>query len=78
MIARVGRTVVFSEVKTRSGARFGQPAEAVSPAKQARIRRLAARWLAEHRSGLGPRPVELRFDVVAILDGRIDVLEGAF
>jgi putative endonuclease len=78
VVARMGRTVVFCEVKTRSGAWFGQPAEAVSPAKQTRIRRLAARWLAEHRPVLAPRPVELRFDVVAILDGRMDVLEGAF
>ncbi len=78
MIARLGRTVVFCEVKTRSGPEFGQPAEAVSPAKQARIHRLAARWLSEHRPGLGLRPVELRFDVVAIVHDRIDVLEAAF
>jgi putative endonuclease len=78
VIARRGPTVVFCEVKTRSGPGFGLPVEAVNPAKQARIRRLAARWLAEHRAGLGSRPVELRFDVVAILSGQIDVLEAAF
>ena len=78
LVLRLGRTVVFCEVKTRSGVSFGQPAEAVSLTKQARIRRLAARWLQEHRDRLGPRPAVLRFDVVAILDGRIDVLEGAF
>jgi Holliday junction resolvase-like predicted endonuclease len=46
--------------------------------KQARIRRLAGRWLAEHRYRLGPRPSILRFDVAAILDGRIEILEAAF
>jgi putative endonuclease len=78
LITRAGATLVFCEVKTRSGARFGEPAEAVSRTKQARIRRLAARWLQEHRERLGPRPAVLRFDVVAILDGRIEVLEAAF
>jgi putative endonuclease len=78
LVARLRGTLVFCEVKTRSGSCFGQPAEAVGPAKQARIRRLAARWLQEHRHRLGARPAVLRFDVAAILDGRIDVLEGAF
>jgi putative endonuclease len=78
LIARLGGTLVFCEVKTRSGAWFGVPAEAVSRSKQARIRRLAVRWLREHRQRLGSRPALLRFDVVSILDGRIDVLEGAF
>jgi putative endonuclease len=78
LIARSGGTVVFCEVKARSGSQFGAPAEAVGPSKQARIRRLAARWLREHRQGLRVRPTVVRFDVAAILDGRIDVLEGAF
>jgi putative endonuclease len=69
---------VFCEVKTRTGTQFGEPAEAVSRTKQARIRRLAARWLADHRGGLGSRPSVLRFDVAAILDGKLDVLEAAF
>ena len=78
LIVRCGGTVAFCEVKARSGARFGAPAEAVGTAKQVRVRRLAARWLREHRSRLGARPLLLRFDVAAILDGRITVLEDAF
>jgi putative endonuclease len=78
LVLRLGRTVVFCEVKTRSGASFGQPAEAVGPTKQARIRRLAAGWLTAHRDQLGGRPAVLRFDVAAILDGRLDILEAAF
>ena len=38
--------LVFCEVKTRSSDRFGVPAEAVTPAKQRRLRLLAARFLA--------------------------------
>lgn len=55
--------LIVCEVKTRSGTGFGLPAEAVTPAKAARIRRLAGAWLAEHRMGW----VEIRFDVVAVL-----------
>jgi putative endonuclease len=65
-------------VKARSGTAFGTPAEAVSPVKQARIRRLAARWLGEHRQQLGARPAQVRFDVAAILGDQLDLLEGAF
>lgn len=64
IVARDGATVVFVEVKTRSSTLYGDPAEAVSPRKAARIRRLAARWLAEH-----PEIVRdgVRFDVVTVL-----------
>jgi putative endonuclease len=75
LILRRGGTAVFCEVKTRSSSRFGVPAEAVTPIKQARIRRLAARWLRETATF---RPRELRFDVAAILDGRLEIIEGAF
>lgn len=63
IVARQRGALVFCEVKTRSGVAFGVPAEAVTPAKAARIRRLAARYLAERQ----PRYLELRFDVVSVL-----------
>lgn len=75
LVVRRGRLVVFCEVKTRSGTRFGTPAEAVTRAKQVRIRHLAARWLAEAAPF---RPAEIRFDVVAVLDGTVEVIDGAF
>ena len=68
------RLVVFCEVKTRTSERFGAPAEAVTAAKRARIRRLAARWLAD-----APRaPRAIRFDVASVMGGVVEVLEGAF
>lgn len=63
IVARHGGVLVFCEVKTRSGVAFGVPAEAVTPVKAARIRRLASRYLAEHRPAYG----DVRFDVVSVV-----------
>ena len=65
---------MFCEVKTRSSTAFGAPVEAVTRSKQARLRVLAARWLED--SDLVAR--EIRFDVASVLDGQLEVLEGAF
>jgi putative endonuclease len=75
LIVRQGRMFVFCEVKARTTAAFGVPAEAVTRTKQARIRRLAARWLAE---AAPVRAREIRFDVVSVLAGELEIVEGAF
>jgi putative endonuclease len=62
VIARDGDALVFCEVKTRTGTGFGQPAEAVTAAKQRRLRRLAQAWLAAHDH----HAPDLRFDVVGV------------
>ncbi len=73
IIAQRGRTTVVCEVKTRSSARFMDPALAVGPAKQAKIRTAAFRWLAEHKV-----QGRVRFDVALVVEGRLRVIEGAF
>ena len=78
LIVRRRRTVVFVEVKTRTSDAFGTGAEAVLPAKQRRIRRLASRWLAELTPSSGRALVDLRFDVVDSTAGQVDVIEDAF
>jgi putative endonuclease len=78
LIVRRGTTVVFSEVKTRTTDRFGTGAESVLPAKQRRIRRLAARWLSELTPAVGRARIEVRFDVVSITAGAVEVIEDAF
>lgn len=60
-------TIVFVEVKTRSGTGFGEPAEAVGRRKAAKVRAVACRWLAERRP---PGSAELRFDVVGVVRRR--------
>ena len=72
IIAIDGATVVFVEVKTRSGTAYGVPAEAVTRVKARRIRHLALQWLQSERSAQGYP--EVRFDVVSVLRGRGDVL----
>jgi putative endonuclease len=57
------RVLVVCEVKTRAGTQFGSPLEAISRAKRARLRRLAARWLAAH----GVLFDEVRIDAVGVL-----------
>jgi putative endonuclease len=78
LIARHRGTLVFVEVKTRRSARFGQPQEAVSPKKQARLQKLADYYLKQQR--LGPRPT--RFDVVGIVleetGPQVEIIRGAF
>ncbi len=74
LVVRQGRMFVFCEVKTRTSTAFGAPVEAVTREKQARLRRVAARWLDEAPM----RPREIRFDVASVLRGQIEVLEGAF
>ena len=75
LIARKGTTVVFCEVKTRSSDAFGTPAEAVTAAKRARIRRLATIWLSRQTDR---RRGRIRFDVAAVVGARVDVLEAVF
>lgn len=74
LVLRTGRTLVFCEVKTRSSDAYGTAAEAVTPVKQARIRRLAVAWLQAQRV----RAHHLRFDVAAVTPRGVEVIEGAF
>jgi putative endonuclease len=76
LVCRAPGVLVIAEVKARSSLAYGHPAEAVTPAKQRRLRVLARRYLAEVQ--LAPRPSAIRFDVVAVLPGSIEVIEAAF
>lgn len=66
LVLREGRVLVVCEVKTRSSTTCGEPLEAVTPRKVARLRRLAALWLAAHPVS----PEEVRLDMVGVLRPR--------
>ena len=79
MVCRDGDTLVFVEVKTRTGEDFGRPIEAINRDKQKRISRGALAWLRL----LNDPDILFRFDVVEVViaegaEPRIEILEDAF
>lgn len=56
-------TLVFVEVKTRQNLECGRPEEAVTPAKQQQIRKVAEAFLAVSRL----EDVPCRFDILSLL-----------
>jgi putative endonuclease len=71
LIAKYKESLVFVEVKTRSGQGFGHPFEAITKSKVARMRQLAAQWTNTHEI-IG---LSLRLDAIAVLvqDGKVAV-----
>ncbi|HVT42062.1 MAG TPA: YraN family protein [Acidimicrobiales bacterium] len=74
LICARGETLVICEVKARSRTATGHPLEAVTVAKQRRLRRLAAVYLVGQRTYWA----EIRFDVVSVLGRTLHVVEDAF
>lgn len=80
LIAIRGETILFVEVRSRSGSGFGLPAESVDARKIQKVRHTAEVYL--HRFGLSDRPI--RFDVIAVMLGRnleirsLEQIEEAF
>ena len=63
LVLRDGPVLVVCEVKTRRSTAYGTPLEAVTPVKAARLRRLAAQWVAAHDL----RVSDVRLDLVGIV-----------
>lgn len=61
IVASDGRYLAFVEVKLRKNGRFGAACEAVTPAKQRKLRAAAEMYLLNHPTTLQPR-----FDVAEI------------
>jgi len=78
IVAEEGGCLVFVEVRTRRGRKYGTPEESVTPAKQAKLVELAQTYLQEH-SWDG----DWRIDVVAVemtSDGkllRVELIKNA-
>jgi putative endonuclease len=90
LIVRDGDALAFVEVKTRRVAARASaldderhPLLGLGPAQRARLRRLAATWLAR-RSSSGPRARAIRLDAIGVVVDsrgrlrRIDHVEAAF
>ncbi|HZT12785.1 MAG TPA: YraN family protein [Candidatus Baltobacteraceae bacterium] len=73
IVCREGETIVFIEVKARSGRRFGSAVSAVDARKRRTLRRLAADWV----QIVAPN-ARVRFDVVAVEGDRMTLYRNAF
>jgi putative endonuclease len=79
IVARHGKVLTFIEVKTRTSADFGRPADAVNAKKRQLIQRGAHHWLRIMR---WPH-VRYRFDILEVLllpgeEPRLNLIENAF
>ena len=61
IIARKGEDLIFAEVKTRSSAEFGTPAQAVTYYKKQRIINSARWYIMEN-----PTELNIRFDIIEV------------
>ncbi len=74
LLCRRRGTLVFCEVKEKTGGCFGDPLEMVDERKQARLRRAAEAWLAQAPE----TDLIVRFDVVAVRGKALERIENAF
>jgi Holliday junction resolvase-like predicted endonuclease len=76
--------LVVCEVKARASNAFGTPAEAVTPAKQLKVRRATADFRTSMRVSSDPfAPLvntvrSVRFDVACVLGTQLEMLEDIF
>ena len=63
LIVRRGRRLVFVEVKSKSGTRFGSPEEMLDLQKRRRIVRAAESWLERHPE---TRALRVEYEVAAV------------
>jgi putative endonuclease len=62
-VGDAGLTLVFCEVKCRSGLGFGHPLEAITFTKMRTLRQLAALWMREHRINASA----IRLDAIGVV-----------
>ena len=84
VVAHKDRVLVVCEVKARASNAFGTPAEAVTLAKQLKVRRATADFRASMReshdllASLVNTTRTVRFDVACVLGTQLEMLEDIF
>ena len=81
VVAHRDAVLVVCEVKARASNAFGTPAEAVTPAKQLKVRRATADFRASLRASNDPLlslVKSVRFDVACVLGTQLEMLEDIF
>src|SRR5262245_8936251 len=74
IVAGDGAVLAFVEVRSRADDEHGHAAEMITRAKQRRVSRVAACYLAERR----PSDTQMRFDVVAITGDDVQLIKDAW
>ena len=74
IVALDKKMLVFVEVKTRTSQTFGLPREAVNKPKQRHISKTAQYFMREY----DVFSLETRFDVIEVLDEKINHIKNAF
>ena len=74
LICRDRDCLVFVEVKTSRGEKYGHPATWIDNRKQERMRRAAQMYLEREKI----KGLDIRFDAITILHGRIEHYPNAF
>ncbi len=75
IISKDRDVLVFIEVKTRTTDNFGLPQEAVNFKKQQKIKQVATYYLVSKNLY---NKVQVRFDVVSVLNDNITLIKNAF
>ncbi len=84
VVACKNGVLVVCEVKARASNAFGTPAEAVTPAKQMKVRRATADFRTSLRASSDPIALlvnsarTVRFDVACVLGTQLEMLEDIF
>ena len=81
VVACKNSVLVVCEVKARASNAFGTPAEAITPAKQLKVRRATADFRASLRASNDPLlslVKSVRFDVACVLGTQLEMLEDIF
>lgn len=74
LITQKDNTIVFIEVKARKTCAFGLPSESVNLRKQQKLRNVATCWLLQNKL----MDSSCRFDVIEVVDDKINHIENAF
>ncbi len=74
IIAKDGKYIVFIEVKLRNSVRYGFPRESVNKAKQKNIIKTAVDFISKKCL----TNIDFRFDVIEVLENRVEHIENAF
>lgn len=74
IVAKHEQTLIFCEVKYRKDLQKGHPFEAITKKKQQTILRCAMYYLAKVQTEMPT----IRFDVIGIIDTKVEWIQGAF